>query len=550
MEKRWQLYPKVGADLKTQILANRGVTSASQTQKFLNPFLSELPEVGKEFPQIGKAVESVQKAIREKELIYIYGDFDVDGVTGTAIVWETLDFLGAKVLPYIPHRELEGYGLHSRALEKLAKEGAKVVISVDCGITAVDQAKQAKKLGIDLIITDHHEPLETLPAPFALLHTKALSGSGIAFRFAQALLDSANKSGDEQFFKNLELATVGTVADMVPLTSENRIIVKNGLPLLAKTGRLGLRSLYEQASLNRNIGTSEIGFIIAPRLNAMGRMEHALDSLRLLLTRRRERARNLAIKLSSINQERQKATSEAVAHAKEAVKKEFNGAKMLVVGDASYPQGVVGLVAGKLVEEFYRPAAVISINDDLSRGSARSISGFHVTNALSGAKGFLENYGGHPMAAGFSIQRQNIDKFREHMVRHAEESLTDKDLKPILKIDLQIDAGQINHETLSVVKDFEPFGIGNPEPAFVTKDMRVLESRAVGAGGKHLKMILAGPDQQTYDAICFSFQREIPGKGDSIDVVYNLSEDSWQGRKRVQLKVKDFKKSDDKKVEG
>ena len=273
--------------------------------------------------------------------------------------------LGAKVMPYIPHREREGYGLHNEALEKLSSEGAKVVISVDCGITAVEQAKIAKKLGIDLIITDHHGPLKDLPKAYALLHTVKLSGSGVAFRFAEALLDSVNKQKDEQFFKNLELATIGTVADMVPLVGENRIIVKNGLPLLPKSNRLGLKSLYSEASLNKNIGIGQIGFVIAPRLNAMGRMEHALDSLRLLLTRKEDRARELAFRLGRINSDRQEATRKSIDHAKNLVEKEYNGAKMLVIDHESYPQGVIGLVAGRLVEKYYRPTIVISVNKKL-----------------------------------------------------------------------------------------------------------------------------------------------------------------------------------------
>lgn len=541
MEKKWVVYPKVSDDLRVQLLANRGVRGQSNVNKFLTPYLAELPKVEKQLPQIKKAIDRIQKAIKNKELIYVYGDFDVDGITGTAILWETLDLLGAKVMPYIPHRETEGYGLHTEALEKLEKEGAKVVISVDCGVTAVEQAKAAKKLGVDLIITDHHEPPKELPKTFALLHTTSLAGSGVAFRLAEALLDSFNKGEDEQYFKNLELATIGTVADMVPLVAENRIIVKNGLPLLSKSERVGLKSLYDAASLYKNIGTGDIGFIIAPRLNAMGRMEHALDSLRLLLTRKEERARDLAIKLSSINNQRQEATEQALTHAKNKVEREFNGAKMFVVDDKSYQQGVVGLVAGKLVEQYYRPAAVISVNKDLSKGSARSISGFHITQALSKVEGYLENFGGHPMAAGFSIKAENIGKFREKMMEYAETSLSKKDLIPKLKIDAKINQDKINGETLDTAKDFEPHGVGNPEPTFLTENFKVLESRPVGADGKHLKLMLLGPNRSVHDAICFSYQGEKPGKGSFIDAVHSLSENTWQGRKRLQLKVKDYR---------
>ncbi len=544
MEKEWQVYPKVSGVLREQLLANRGVKGSSDIRKFLNPYLSELPKIESQLPQIKKAVERIKKAIKNKELIYVYGDFDVDGITGTAILWETLDLLGAKVLPYIPHRQLEGYGLHSKALEKLAKNGAKVVISVDCGITNVEEVKIAKRLGVDVIITDHHELPKKLPKAYALVHTTNLSGSGVAFRLAEALLESVDKKSDEQYFKNLELATIGTVADMVPLVGENRILVKNGLPLLSKSKRLGIQSLYQQASLRKNIGTGDIGFIIAPRLNAMGRMEHALDALRLILTRKEDRATSLAERLSSINQERQQATEDALAHAKEVAEQEYDGAKMLVIDSESYPQGVIGLVAGKLVEKYYRPTIVISSDEKLSKGSARSVSGFHITDAIRKGGKYLEDFGGHPMAAGFSIKKENISKFREKMLEHADKTLSKKDLTPVLKIDSQLESSNMGSETLSVVQEFEPYGIGNPEPTFMTKNLKVLESRTVGSKGKHLKLMLLGQNRSIYDAICFSFQKEKPEKGSAIDVVYNLSENTWQGNKKLQLKVKDFRRKE------
>ena len=541
MEKQWVVLDDGNkSDLRKILLKNRKV---KDEKAFLQPYIHELPKVSKQLPQVEKAVGRIQKAIKNNELIDIYGGFDVDGITGTAILWETLDLLGAKVMPYIPHREKEGYGLHSEALEKLSKEGAKVVISVDCGITAVDQAKLAKKLGVDLIITDHHEPPKILPKPHTLLHTTDLAGSGVAFRLAEALLESANLESEEQFYKNLELAAIGTVADMVPLVGSNRIIVKSGLPYLSKSSRLGLKSLYAEASLHKNIGTGQIGFAIAPRLNAMGRMEHALDSLRLLLTRKESRARELAGKLSNINGRRQQATKEAVNHAKDRVEKEYNGAKILILDSNSYQQGVVGLVAGKLVEQYYRPSAVISVNKELSRGSARSISGYHITNALGSGKEYLENFGGHPMAAGFSIKSENIDKFREKMIKHAEKSLTEKDLKPTLKIDTKLSQSNINNETMTIVKEFEPFGIGNPEPTFLTENLEVLNARTVGSEGKHLKLVLRGEGQATYDAIWFSYRKDMPEKGSLIDVVHNLDENTWNGTTRLQLKIKDVRKA-------
>ncbi len=259
MKKRWVVASKISKDLREQILHNRGLKKSSDIQKFTHPHLNLLTSTDQLFPQIEKAVNRLNQAIKNKELIYIYGDYDVDGITGAAILWETIDFLGGKVMPYIPSRKTEGYGLHSEAIEFLAKEGARVIVSVDCGITAVEQARVAQELGIDLIITDHHQTQETLPQPYALVHTTELSGSGVAFRLAEELLKSFGKEGDEQFYRNLELATLGTISDMVPLVADNRIIVKNGLGLLGKSDRLGLKSLYEEAAIGKDVGTYEVG---------------------------------------------------------------------------------------------------------------------------------------------------------------------------------------------------------------------------------------------------------------------------------------------------
>src|SRR4030042_6888371 len=356
IKKRWVILNENGKDLREVLIKNRNI---KDREAFFKPHLYKLTSPDKLFPDLEKAIERIKRAIKQKELIYICGDFDVDGITATAILWETIDFLGGKCLPYIPHREKEGFGINARAIKSLAKEGAKLIISVDCGITAVEEAEIAKKLNVDLIITDHHTRQKILPKPFALLHTENLAGSGVAFMLAKALLESFSRKDDEQLYKNLELGAIGTIADMAPLTGDNRILSANGFHNLAKSSRIGLRALYDEASLTKKIGPYEVGFIIAPRLNAAGRMEHALDSLRLLLTRNKKRAREIAAKLSVINRKRQNETAAALSHARETV----NGdgiSKMIIVHHTSYPQGVIGLVAGRLADEFYRPTIVIS----------------------------------------------------------------------------------------------------------------------------------------------------------------------------------------------
>ncbi|MDP2671735.1 MAG: single-stranded-DNA-specific exonuclease RecJ [bacterium] len=537
--KHWEVFPRVERDLKNQLLLNRNLKDSNSKEKFIHPHLNLLTDPEKLFPDLGRALARIKKAITEKELIYIYGDFDVDGITACAILWESLDLLGAKILPYIPSRHSEGYGLNNEALKFLSSEGAKLVITVDCGITAIEQANYAKELKLDLIITDHHQAQEVLPSSFATLHTTTLAGSGVAFKLATALLSEYGKDQDEQFFKNLELATLGTVADMVPLLGENRVIVKNGLLNLAASKRIGLKSLYEEAGLSNSIGTYEIGHVISPRLNAMGRMESALDSLRLLLTRNPERGSKLALKLGQTNRLRQEATLSALEDAKKQVEKEYLGAKFFVVSSKNYEQGVVGLVAGRLTERFHRPSAVISEGLPVSKGSARSIKGFNITEAIHKHADILLSHGGHPMAAGFSLDRAKIAPFREKMIKTAEELLTEEQLTPVLKIDAQVEAEEINDQLFEAVRDLEPFGMGNPEPVFLLREVEVLEEKPVGKEKNHLRLTSRLPDGRIFPAIAFGFGEE-PLKKGKKDIVFNLVKNTWGGRTNLEFRIKDL----------
>ena len=539
VEKRWVVLNENGRDIKEALIGNRNI---DDRDAFFQPHLYKLTSPGKLFPDLEIAIGRIKKAIKNKELIYIYGDFDVDGITATAILWETINFLGGKVLPYIPHREKEGYGINKAALKKLAKEGAKVIVSVDCGITAVEEAETSKKLKIDLIITDHHTIQPDLPKSFATLHTELLAGSGVAFMLAKALLESFSKETSEQLYKNLELVAIGTVADMVPLTGDNRILTANGFLKLAKTDRVGLQALYDDATLTKKIGTYEVGFIISPRLNAAGRMESALDALRLLLTKNKKRARELASKLSQTNKERQEATAAALAHAREAALN--NGfSKMIVAHHASYQQGVIGLVAGRIADEFYRPTVVISEISPVSKGSARSIRGFNINEAIGSVSKFLTSHGGHPMAAGFSLKKDQIDDFKKEILKYAEKSLKTSDLVPALKIDTRLNKESLNRDTFEIIKEFEPFGIGNQEPVFLTEDLQVVSARRLGAEGKHLRLVLRTDGSKVFDAIGFGFGGSSVKIGERIDAAFNLKEDTWNGNSRIEMKLKDFRLS-------
>jgi single-stranded-DNA-specific exonuclease len=338
----------------------------------------------------------------------------------------------------------------------------------------------------------------------------------------------------------LELATIGTIDDMAPLTGDNRIIGANGCHNLAKTNRVGLKALYEAASLTKKVGPYEVGFIISPRLNAAGRMEHALDALRLLLTRNKGRARQLAAKLSETNRQRQEVTAAALSHARETVN--GNGvSKMIVVHHSSYPQGVIGLVAGRLADEFYRPTIVISEANPLSKGSARSISGFNIMEAISSLREHLTTHGGHPMAAGFSLEPGKIPLFRDQILNYAEKNLKKEDLVPTLRIDTSLSKDGLNYKTFEMLNEFEPFGIGNPEPTFLTKNLEVADLRKLGREGKHLRMVLRSTDNYIYNAIGFGMGNNNVKVGDLLDTVYNLKEDDWRGNKRMELKLQDFR---------
>lgn len=544
MEKRWEMFPKNNDDLKQQLLFNRGIKNSQEVEKFLHPHLNRLEKRNNLFPEIDKAMERIVGAIKNKELIYIYGDYDVDGITGAAILWETIDSLGGEVLPCIPSRRSEGYGLHNDALERLAGQGAKVIVSVDCGITAVEQAELAKKLKVDLIITDHHQPLDKLPKPFALVHTTSLAGSGVAFRLAEALLDAFKIDDEKQYFKNLELATLGTISDMVPLKGDNRVIVKNGLLSLSKTQRIGLQAMYQEALIKNTIGTYEVGFIVSPRLNAMGRLDSAMDSLRILLTRNKERAKTLAQKLGVVNKERQQKTIEVYEDAKKRVEDEFKNSKFLVLSSSEYPEGVVGLAASRLVESFYRPVAVIGKGEKVFKGSARSVNGFNIVEAIHSQASLLVSHGGHPMAAGFSIEEKNIERFRKNLEKLADEKLPDDLLVPVLRIDSELELQQINSELEIILKEFEPFGVGNPEPNFLTKSLEVVEVKSVGKEDKHVKLCLKNKVGDLLICVGFNLNSKRPKMGDLVDIVYNIRANSWNGKKTLEARIKDIRLSE------
>ena len=548
------------------LLENRNIKTKKEREEFLHPQLFDVTPktVGIDLKQLKKALVRIQKAIDDKEQIIVFGDYDVDGITGSAILWETLHKMGAKVLPYIPHRVDEGYGLSKAGITNVSEQtpDIKLIITTDNGIMAHEAVVFANEQNIDVIITDHHTVGDKLPDAYAVVHTTKLCGAGVAYLLSKeiktVIASKAKQSQKEEIAASpsaprndteedihLELATLGTVADLVPLTGANRAIVKAGLKKLPKTKRLGLLELYKNAEIEKDIFEPyEIGFVIGPRLNASGRIESAMDSLRLICTTNRERAAELAAKLELVNKERQQLLKEAKEHAIAQVQSEkFKIKSLLFVAHESYPQGVIGLVAGKLVEEFYRPAIVLSIGEVHSKASARSVSGFNIIEFLRLHEEFFVNAGGHPMAAGFTVETIKLLDLQKALEDKADEILTEDILTRRLKIDCELPFAAITKKFYEAISQLAPFGMGNSEPVFATKRVFIDEIRIMGKDGSHLKLFLR-QDKDIFEAIGFglgALAAELK-VGDTIDVAYTIDENVWNGNTKLQLKIKDIKK--------
>lgn len=531
-------------ELVSCLLENRGLTDPSDIQNFLHPRLEDVtPEqVGLDSKNLQKALSRIKHAIQKKEQIVIYTDYDVDGICAGAILWDVLTRLGANVMPYVPRRVEEGYGLSVKGVDEIKKSfDPRLVITVDNGIAATDQVEYAKSLGIDVIITDHHHKGENPPKAFATIHTTHLAGSGVAWVLAHALL----KEFGHNDIIDLDLVALATVADMVPLIGPNRTLVKHGLEALNTTNRVGLQALFEEAGIKPGrIGTYEIGHIVGPRINAMGRITHALDALRLLCTKNAERARTLAALLGSTNKERQLLTEESVVHARKLYEEELkitaSTSKLIFIHDASYNQGVIGLIAGKLVEEYYKPAIVVSRGEEFSKASIRSISGFNIIEALHTCDDILVNCGGHPMAAGFTVETSKLELLKKRLHDLADATITEDLLLREVHIDCELDPVDISWELYEAMRQFEPFGLGNPQPTFVLRGITVYDVRLLGSGGKHIKLRFS--ENLACECIGFNMGQWYPQlyKGARIDIAFTVDKNSWNNTDTLQLKLKDI----------
>lgn len=534
-------------DVVKILLENRGLKSQKEINEFLNPSLESLTieKVGLSEKELQKAKVRIKKALEQNETIVVYTDYDVDGVSSGTIMWEALYQMGAKVMPYVPHRIEEGYGLSNIGIDNVKKQyNPSLIITVDHGISAYEKVEYAKKLGIDIIVIDHHTLPSNLPEAEALIHTVSLCATGIAWFFANFL--KSNKMQVE----NLDLVALATIADLIPLTRANRILVKYGLEQLNKTKRPGLLALMKTSGIkDGKIGVYEVGHQLAPRINASGRLTHALDSLRLLCTKDNVRADLLAQNLSNTNRERQLILEEMTIHAK-SLSSEYTRKKLIFLSHESYNQGVIGLVAGKLVEEFYRPAIVISKGEKFSKASARSIAGFNIVEAIRSCSELLVDVGGHPMAAGFTIETSNISLLEKKLTEIAEKSLDEEKLQRVLKIDCDIDLEMVIPDLYKAIKELEPFGMGNTTPTFVSKNVKVAKMRIIGKDKKHLKFTLQpNPEIHQYiDAIGFGMSSFFDkfSFDQKVDIVFTIEEDNWNMNRNwsnlgssLQLKLKD-----------
>ena len=476
--------------------------------------------------------------------IIVYGDYDADGLCATAILWQALWQKKFNVLPYIPDRINDGYGINPQTIKKLKNKypDLALIITVDNGIVAHKAVKFARKQGIKVIITDHHlpPPRGDLPLAEVIVHSVKLSGSGVAWFLAR-----------EFGYRDLDLAAIGTIADMLPLQEVNRNLVKLGLSDLGQTRKIGLKLLMQRANLSRSGGGIlpwQVSFILAPRLNAVGRLADAMDGLRLLCTVNREKATVLAGRLDEINKKRQQITNSCLERARKKVGSSKE--KLILTADKSYHQGIIGLVAGKLAQEFYRPAIVIWRGDGYSKGSARSVSGCNIIELIRKAKDLLVDLGGHPMAAGFTIETKNIEKFIRQMKKIAEKRIKPKLLIPQLKIDFEIDFSLINENFYQLISKLAPFGFGNPEPVFLLRNARVTNLRTMGKSEQHLKLWLDDPrtpvvERLAAEAVGFGWGkwRDKLLPGGLVDLVFNLNLNHWNGRETIQLKIKDLRKA-------
>ena len=560
MNKKWECYnldnEKVEelvkkrhiTNLLASILVNRGIIDGEKINVFLNPTRKDFynPFL---MPDMEIAVKRIVKAIENKEKIMIYGDYDADGITSITVLKKYLNEIGLKTGEYIPNRLNEGYGLNKDAISKIYNDGYRLMITVDCGISGLEEVEYANSLGMEIIITDHHEPAEKLPEAIAVIDAKRkdnkypfnqLAGVGVVFKLIQAI-STELKLEEKEYLKYLDLVCIGTISDIVPLVDENRVIAKLGLKLIEKTKNIRLKTLLNIADLKK-IDSNAISFGVAPRINACGRMGFQEEALQLFLTEDSGEATKIAKRLVQFNQERQAKEKQIFEEVIEKIEKDDKDKKCIVLAEENWHHGVIGIVASKITEIYYKPSILICLEGDKGKGSGRSVPGFDLYTALTKCSDYIEKFGGHSMAIGITIKKENFEKLKEAIEKYAQESNI-SDIMPIINIDKEINLKNINIEEVKSLELLEPFGEGNKMPLFLLRNLKIDSIRAL-SGGKHLKLTLK-QDNNIVDAIGFNMgdlSKEYL-LGDKVDVVGTIEINSFGNKENIQINLKDIRKA-------
>ena len=561
MNKKWEIYQtneekveelqkkyKLNKLLST-LLTNRGIIEEAEITKFLNPKRSDFYDPFG-MPDMEKAVERILKAIEKKEQIIIYGDYDVDGITSVTVLKSFLEERGIQVNVYIPNRLNEGYGLNKTAMEEIAKQGNKLMITVDCGITAVEEVEYAKTFGIETIVTDHHEPAEELPKAIAVVDAKRkdnkyecrhLAGVGVVFKLIQAL---SIKLGLDQkeYLKYLDIVCVGTISDIVPLTDENRVIVKLGLKLVEQTKNLGLKEILQSCGYSK-INSTTISFGVAPRINACGRMGHQEEALNLLLSKEVNQVKELTQKINEYNKTRQEIEKNIYNEAVEQIEKEgLERKNTIVVSGKGWHHGVIGIVSSKITELYFKPSILLCEENGECKGSGRSVPGFDLHEALMECNDTINKFGGHAMAIGININKDKIEEFKKEFEKIAKEKEVDK-IIPILNLDAEIKLDDVNKEMVDSLKELEPFGEANKMPIFAFRNLKIDSIRSL-SDGKHLRLSVKD-NKNIINAIGFNMGAlaDMYRIGDRVDIAGNLEINLFNGVDSIQINIKDIMKS-------
>lgn len=559
MKKKWEFYQtdeilvekiekKFGVGrLVATVLANRGITEEKEIKTFLEPTREDFYDPYL-LPDMRKAVDRIMQAIKKQEKILIYGDYDVDGITSITVLKKFLEERGLEVGYHVPNRLEEGYGLNKEAIDEIVNQGYHLMITVDCGISGIEEIQYANSLGIETIVTDHHEPLEELPKAIAVIDPKIktseypfnqLAGVGVVFKFIQAISMELNLE-QKEYLKYLDLVCVGTISDIVSLRDENRVIAKLGLKLIEVTKNIGLRSLI-QASGYKTLDANTISFGIAPRVNACGRMGYEIEALELFLSNNMNRVMELTRNLNEYNKTRQETEKRIFAEALEKMEEEKEN-PVIVLGAEGWHHGVIGIVASKITEMYYKPSILLCFEDGIAKGSGRSVQGFDLHEALCKCNENLERFGGHEMAVGLTLEKEKFDVFKQQLEEYAKACHIET-LTPIIKIDSEVTNKDISMETVKQLKLLEPFGEGNKMPLFVYKNLKIDSIRAL-TEGKHLKLTLKS-DNIMINAIGFNlgYLANEYRIGDKIDIVGALEINSFNGMESIQMNIKDIMKS-------